>query len=152
MNRKKIFGLLMAACLVSGLWQTTAQSLASNKSKETKGEVTLGELKVWLDGKFETIDERFKTIDERFKTIDERFKTIDERFKSLDKQLDERFGTFMWMIGILAGVFVAFSAGTFAFTNHRMDRLEALILKNRDEIALNRTAIEVNKALIEKES
>ena len=150
MNRKKTFGLLIAACLVGGLWQTTAQSLASemNESKETKEEVTLGELKVWLDGKFETIDERFKTIDERFKTIDERFKTIDERFKSLDK----RFGMLMWAIGILAGLFVAFSAGTFAFTHHRMDRLEALILKNRDEIALNRTAIEVNKALIEKES
>ena len=126
----------MAAYLVGGLWQTTAQSLASatNESKETKEEVTLGELKVWLDGKFETIDERFKTIDERFKS------------------LDKRFGMLMWAIGILAGLFVAFSAGTFAFTHHRMDRLEALILKNRDEIALNRTAIEVNKALIEKES
>ena len=141
MNRKKIFGLLMAACLVGGLWQTMAQSLASatNESKETKEEVTIGELKVWLDGKFETIDERFKTIDERFKSVDKRFDSV-----------DKRFGVFMWVIGILAGLFVAFSAGTFAFTNHRMDRLEALILKNRDAIALNRTAIEVNKALIEK--
>ncbi len=145
MNRKKTFGLLMAACLIGGIWQTTAQSLAGNKSKETKEELTLGELKVWLDGKFETIDERFKTIDERFNSLDKRFDAV-----------DERFGTFMWVIGILAGVFVAFSAGTFAFTHRRMDRLqdklEALILKNHDEIALNRTAIEVNKALIEKES
>ena len=139
MNRKETFGLLMAAAfLVGGLWQTTAQSLAGNESKETKEELTLGELKIWLDGKFETIDERFKTVD--------------ERFKSLDESLDERFGMFMWAIGILAGIFVAFSAGTFAFTHHRMDRLEALISKNRDEIALNRAAIEVNKALIEKES
>ena len=129
---------MASAFLVGGLWQTMAQSLAGNKSKETKEELTLGELKIWLDGKFETIDERFKTVD--------------ERFESLDESLDERFGMFMWAIGILAGIFVAFSAGTFAFTHHRMDRLEALILKNRDEIALNRAAIEVNKALIEKES
>ena len=133
---------MAAAFLVGGLWQTMAQSLAGNKSKETKEELTLGELKIWLDGKFETIDERFKTVD--------------ERFKSLDESLDERFGTFMWVIAGLVGLFVAFSAGTFAFTHRRMDRLqdklEALILKNRDEIALNRTAIEVNKALIEKES
>ena len=95
---------------------------------ESKEELTLGELKIWLDGEF---------------------KTINERFKSMDK----RFGMFMWAIGILAGVFIAFSAGTF----YRMDRLETLILKNRDEIALNRTAIalngkaiEVNKALIEE--
>ena len=99
-----------------------------NESKETKEEVTLGELKIWLDGKFEAVDERFKSVDKRFTML-------------------------MWGIGILAGVFVAFSAGTF----YRMDRLEALILKNRDEIALNRTAIalngkaiEVNKALIEE--
>ena len=106
-----------------------------NESKETKEEVTLGELKIWLAGKFETIGARFETVNERFKSM------------------DKRFGMFMWAIGILAGVFVAFSAGTF----YRMDRLEALILKNRDEIALNRTAIalngkaiEVNKALIEE--
>lgn len=127
MNRTKTFGLLMAACLVGRLWQTTAQSLASNKSKETKEEVTLEELKVWLDGKFETIDERFELLDKRFIML-------------------------MWVIGILAGLFVAFSAGTFAFTHRRMDRLEALILKNLGAIALNRTAIKVNKTLIEKES
>ena len=99
-----------------------------NESKETKEEVTLGELKIWLNGEFKTINERFESVDKRFTML-------------------------MWGIGILAGVFVTFSAGTF----YRMDRLEALILKNRDEIALNRTAIalngkaiEVNKALIEE--
>ena len=103
-----------------------------NEIKETKEELTLGELKIWLKGEFKTIDEQFKSV-------------------------SDKFSSFKWVIGVLAGLFVAFSAGTFAFTNHRMDRLEALILKNRDEIALNRTAIalngkaiEVNKALIEE--
>ena len=110
-----------------------------NESKETKEEVTLGELKVWLNWKFETIDERFKAVDARFSAV------------------DDKFSSFKWWVGLLVVVFIAVSAGQFVVLNQRMDRLEALILKNRDEIALNwmaivlnGKAIEVNKALIEE--
>ena len=95
-----------------------------NEIKETKEELTLGELKIWLKGEFNSIDERFKSV-------------------------DDKFSSFRWIVGLLVVVFLAVSAGQFAFTNHRMDRLEALILKNRDEIALNRTAIALNGKAIE---
>ena len=110
-----------------------------NESKETKEEVTLGELKIWLNGEFKTINERFESVDKRFTML-------------------------MWagvlIVTVLIGV-QFFENGKMNrledSINTKMDKLEALILKNRDEIALNRTAIalngkaiEVNKALIEE--
>ena len=103
-----------------------------NESKETKEELTLGELKIWLNGKFETIGERFESVDKRFTML-------------------------MWAGVLIVTVLISVQF----FENGKMNRLEdsmntnmngleALILKNRDEIALNRMAIEVNKALIEE--
>ena len=110
-----------------------------NEIKEKKEELTLGELKIWLKGEFAVVGEKFKTVGAEFDSVNRRFTML------------------MWagvlIVAVLIGV-QFFENGKINrledSMNTKMDKLEALILKNRDEIALNGKAIEVNKVLIEE--
>ena len=110
-----------------------------NEIKETKEELTRGELKIWLKGEFAVVGEKFKTVDANFDSVNRRFTML------------------MWagvlIVTVLIGVRFLENGKMNRLEdsmNTKMDKLGALILKNHDEIALNRTAIEVNKSLIEE--
>ena len=53
-----------------------------------------------LKAQRELLGERFEAVDRRFEAVDKRFEAADKRFEELALQMNTRFSTLTWMIGI----------------------------------------------------
>ena len=67
-----------------------------------------------VDRRFDVVDERFAAVDRRFDAVDQRFEAVDKRFDAVDVRFEEsrahsdkrfedmnaRFTTLTWMIGV----------------------------------------------------
>lgn len=53
-----------------------------------------------LKAQRDLMDERFGFMERRFETIDKRFEAVDKRFEDLTGQMNHRFTTLTWMIGV----------------------------------------------------
>ena len=90
----------------------------------------IGDLRKDVDRRFELLETK---LDGKFAVMDEQFRSADKRFDSVDKLT----GMFKWAGGILVAVVCALQA----FESYKINRLEDLILENRDAIALNHASI-----------
>ena len=67
-----------------------------------------------VDVRFESVDQRFESVDQRFDAVDKRFDAVDKRFDAVDvrfaesrvhsdkrfEDMNARFTTLTWMIGV----------------------------------------------------
>lgn len=60
-----------------------------------------------MDKRFEQVEKRFEQVEKRFEQIDKRLEQVDKRFEEMDKrfglmidQMNKRFHSLQWMIGI----------------------------------------------------
>ncbi|MFA7253752.1 MAG: hypothetical protein WC107_04300 [Patescibacteria group bacterium] len=47
-----------------------------------------GDMKEYMDKRFDQVDKRFEQVDQRFKQVDKRFEQVDQRFDQVDKRFD----------------------------------------------------------------
>ncbi|QJR22749.1 hypothetical protein BREVNS_1999 [Brevinematales bacterium NS] len=60
-----------------------------------------------VEKRFEQVEKRFEQVEKRFEQIDKRLEQVDKRFEEMDKrfglmidQMNKRFHSLQWMIGI----------------------------------------------------
>lgn len=56
--------------------------------------------RVLMDERFGFMERRFEAVDQRFDSMDKRFEAVDKRFEDLIGQMNHRFATLTWMIGV----------------------------------------------------
>ena len=111
-----------------------------------------------LEDKFEKIDKSFDNIDQRFDGVNQRFDGMDTRFNQMDLKfdgMDQRIGTAETSIqtnthGIQA-LNIKFEtmqtdfrdfASILVDTNHRVRNIEDDVVHMKNDIAINRLAIQ----------
>jgi len=58
------------------------------KSSKKTEKMTIDDLAVLFNKKFDTVDKKFAVIDKKFDTVDKRFDAVDKRFDAVDKKFD----------------------------------------------------------------
>ena len=53
-----------------------------------------------VDKRFEAVDRRFEVVDKSFESVDKRFESVDKRFEESNENINVRFKTLTWMIGV----------------------------------------------------
>ena len=53
------------------------------------------------------MDERFEQVERRFEQVDKRFEQVDKRFEELRTDMNKRFTSTQWLIGIMVTLFIA---------------------------------------------
>lgn len=53
-----------------------------------------------MDKRFEQVEKRFEQVERRFEQIDKRFEQVDKRFGLMLDQMNRRFSSLQWMIGV----------------------------------------------------
>jgi predicted nuclease with TOPRIM domain len=54
----------------------------------------LGDLRHYMEARFNQVDQRFAQVDQRFAQVDQRFDQVEQRFKHVDRRFDEMDGRF----------------------------------------------------------
>ena len=54
----------------------------------------------YMNTRFDAVDKRFEAVDRRFEVVDKRFESVDKRFEESNENINVRFKTLTWMIGV----------------------------------------------------
>ena len=54
----------------------------------------------YMNTRFDAVDKRFDAVDRRFEVVDTRFESVDKRFEESNENINVRFKTLAWMIGV----------------------------------------------------
>ena len=54
----------------------------------------------YMNTRFDAVDKRFEAVDRRFEVVDKSFESVDKRFEESNENINVRFKTLTWMIGV----------------------------------------------------
>ena len=54
----------------------------------------LGDLRYYMEARFNQVDQRFEQVDQRFEQVNQRFEQVNQRFEQVNQRFDEVDGRF----------------------------------------------------------
>jgi chaperonin cofactor prefoldin len=151
-----VFASLMAillvpivAAAVEKAPRITDREIVERLTRLEEGQKTLNkrfdDLRAEMNGRFDDVNRRFDDVNNRFDDVNRRFDDVNRRFDDLRAEMNGRFNTLQWMLGL----FITISLVILGFVlrmqwqmQRRQTVLETTLNAHKDELAFLKNLIE----------